>query len=122
VSRARQSVIETYPLSNRDRTRGCPESHPLKRQAELVSSRFCKTKCFDDDRDAPLGLEDTGGAWLSVIKSAYDPPPFPESLLDGVQLSPNPSKRPSPKLKISKRHRYDEDPARLLLYDEYRKA
>ncbi|MEI8015298.1 MAG: AAA domain-containing protein [Nitrospira sp.] len=92
-------------------------------QAELVSSRFCKTKCFDDESDTPVGPEDTGGAWLSVLKSACDPPPpLPESLLDWVQLSPNPSKRPSPRPKISKRHRFDDDPARLSLYDEYRKA
>lgn len=92
-------------------------------QAELVPSRFCKIKSFDDDNDTQLGSDDTGGAWLSVLKSACDPPPpLPESLLDWVPLSPNPSKRPSPRPKISKRHRFDEDPARLSLYDEYRKA
>jgi hypothetical protein len=92
-------------------------------QAELVPSRFCKVKSFDDDSDTQLGSDDTGGAWLSVLKSACDPPPpLPESLLDWVQLSPNPSKRLSPRPKISKRHRFDEDPARLSLYDEYRKA
>ncbi|NOS82775.1 MAG: hypothetical protein HOP32_14455 [Nitrospira sp.] len=92
-------------------------------QAELMPSRFCKTKCFDDESDTPVGSEDTGGAWLSVLKSACDPPPpLPESLVDWVQLSPNPSKRPSPRPKISKRHRFDDDPARLSLYDDYRKA
>jgi hypothetical protein len=47
-------------------------------QAELVPSRLCKTKCFDDDSDTPLGPENTGGAWLSVLKSACDPPPLPD--------------------------------------------
>ena len=86
-----------------------------------MPSRFCKIKIFDDDNDTQLGPDDTSGAWLSVLKSACDPPP-PESLLDWVPLSPNPSKRPSPRPKISKRHRFDEDPTRLSLYDEYRKA
>lgn len=50
-------------------------------QAELVSSRFCKIKSFDDDSDTQLDSENTGGAWLSVYKSACDPPPpLPESL------------------------------------------
>jgi len=39
-------------------------------QAELLPSRFCKTKCFDDDSDTLLGPEDTGGAWISVSSSS----------------------------------------------------
>lgn len=92
-------------------------------QAEFMPSPFLRIKSFDDDSDTPADSEETGGAWLSVRKSVCDPPPpLPESLLDWVSASPNPSKRPSAKQKLTKRHRFDEDPVRLSLYDEYRAA
>jgi len=92
-------------------------------QADFIASPFLKIKPFDDDAGVAVDSEETDGAWLTVRKSMCDPPPpLPQSLVDWVSISPNPSKRPSAKQKISRRRQFNEDSARLSLYDEYRSA
>ncbi len=92
-------------------------------QTEVVPSRFCIIKSYDDGGGRQNNEEDGDEAWLSVSKSTCDqPPPLPDALLDWVQLSPNPTKRPSPKAKISRSHRFDDEPERISSYDEYRNA
>jgi len=58
--------------------------------------------------------------WLSVTKRSYDSPPeLPSVLKEWIDLSPSPTKLPSPKQSILRRVSFESDPERIAAFREY---
>lgn len=95
-------------------------------QADMIQSPNCKIKEFYvgnvalEPNESEKLDEDI---WLSVTKRSYEKPPdLPSILNDWIDLSSNPTKRPSPKPLIIKTVSFDEDAQRVAIFKEYEKS
>jgi hypothetical protein len=96
-------------------------------QADLIPSAQCRIKLFDTGNNiAEAGSQGESieeDAWLSVSKRSYDkPPPLEQVLTEWVELSLNPTKRPTPKPSIFRRIHFEADQQRVSAFEEYVKA
>jgi hypothetical protein len=71
-------------------------------QADIIASRQCEIKEFDEGKGNLENFNSSDAAsedvWLSVTKRSFDNPPPLAPILDGwINLSSNPTIRPSPK-------------------------
>lgn len=91
-------------------------------QADFIPCRSCRVKSFDVEKSGPetATMPEAEDGWLSVYKTALDKPPsLPAKLLEWVELSSNPTKRPTPKPIIIKRISFNADERRVEDFREY---
>ena len=93
-------------------------------QADFISSPQCRIRHFDAGSNTAAIDDQTEAveedAWLSVSKRPYDnPPPLSSVLREWVELSSDPTKRPTPKPSIIKRVPFEADQQRVTAFAEY---
>lgn len=93
-------------------------------QADLIPCEQFKIKEFcsgNNNIESENETETTeGDAWLSVIKHSYESPPEPPYILkDWLDLSSEPTKKPTSKSSIIKPVDFQEDDLRVVAFNDY---
>jgi hypothetical protein len=93
-------------------------------QADIVESQQCEMKEFDEGRGNLENSDSSDAAredvWLSVTKRSYDNPPKLAAILEEwINLSSNPTIRPSPRLVLLKAVHFESDETRVTAFKDY---
>jgi len=120
-------ISQVYSIDlpvNRDITKYGME---LLWQADIVESQQCEMKEFDEGKGNLENPDSSDTAsedvWLSVVKRSHDnPPQLPPILEEWINLSSNPTIRPSPKPLLLKAVPFNADKTRVMAFNDYIKS
>jgi hypothetical protein len=96
-------------------------------QADIVESQQCEMKKFDEGTGNSENPDSSDTAsedlWLSVTKRSYDnPPQLPPILEEWINLTSNPTIRPSPKPLLLKAVHFNADKTRVTAFNDYTRS
>lgn len=94
-------------------------------QADVIQSRFCRIRQFGsaDEESGHEAATSHAEPWLSVHKSACDPPPsLPAVLNEWIEVSLDPSTKPVAKRSLTKRVTFESNEERRREYQSFLEA